>query len=294
MFDNHAHYRSLFRIRRFEETILESFSTGVFRGTTHTCIGQEANAVGVLSNITADDIVVSNHRSHGHFLAYGGDMRSLFAELMGKKTGVCGGRGGSQHLQWLNFYSNGVLGGTVPIATGMAFAEKLKRNKNIVVSFIGDGTLGQGVFYESINMAGLWKVPILIVLENNYIAQTTPIELNLAGSISLRFHAFDIPAVELDTSDLKEIVKASKEIIKDIRQNTIPQALILHTYRFGPHSKGDDTRNPEQIIQMKKSRDPIDILSRNLSKEERQKIENEVISEVETAYMLALKDPYPE
>ena len=123
-----AMYRSMLRIRRFEETVLEEFSRGRFFGTTHTYIGQEANAVGVLTNLEAGDIVVSNHRSHGHFLAYGGDMHALFAELMGKATGVSGGRGGSQHLHWQNFYSNGVLGGTAPIATGMALAEKFKGN----------------------------------------------------------------------------------------------------------------------------------------------------------------------
>ena len=145
-------YSALYRIRRFEETVLESFPKGVFFGTTHTYLGQEANAVGVIQPLEPNDIVFSNHRCHGHFLAYGGSMQALFAELMGKATGVCGGRGGSQHLHWRNFYSNGVQGGIAPVAAGMALAEKLKGSGAVTVAFLGDGTLGQGVVYETLNM----------------------------------------------------------------------------------------------------------------------------------------------
>src|SRR5512139_1698674 len=164
MIDDILLYERLYTIRRFEETLLENFPKGVFFGTTHTSLGQEANAVGVLSHLRAGDVVFSNHRGHGHFLASGGDPRSLFAELMGRSTGVCGGRGGSQHLQWGNFYSNGVQGGIIPVATGMALAEKLKGTSSLVVAFLGDGTLGEGVVYESLNMAALWKAPILYVV----------------------------------------------------------------------------------------------------------------------------------
>ena len=151
------------------------------------------------STLQPGDIVFSNHRCHGHFLAYGGDPRALFAELMGKASGVCGGRGGSQHLQWRNFYSNGVQGGIVPVATGMALAEKRKGSRAVTVAFLGDGTLGEGVVYEALNMAALWKAPILYVVENNRIAQTTPIEQAVAGSLPARFQAFGIPAHELDS-----------------------------------------------------------------------------------------------
>src|SRR5512139_1277806 len=177
MIDDILLYERLYTIRRFEETLLENFPRGVFFGTTHTSLGQEADAVGVLSHLRQEDVVFSNHRGHGHFLAAGGDPYALFAELMGKATGVCGGRGGSQHLHWENFYSNGILGGTVPQAVGMALAEKLKGSHSITVVFLGDGTLGEGVVYEALNMAALWNAPILFALENNGIAQTTPIEL---------------------------------------------------------------------------------------------------------------------
>ncbi|HEY4717698.1 MAG TPA: thiamine pyrophosphate-dependent dehydrogenase E1 component subunit alpha, partial [Anaerolineales bacterium] len=189
MRDDAGLYRQLFRIRRFEESVLDAFPTGAFYGTTHTYLGQEANAVGVLAHLNPGDLVFSNHRCHGHFIAYGGNMRALFAELMGKATGVCGGLGGSQHLHWRDFYSNGVLGSTAPVAVGASLAEKAKRSQALTVIFLGDGALGEGVVYESLNLASLWKAPILFVLENNYIAQTTPIELALAGSISARFAA---------------------------------------------------------------------------------------------------------
>ena len=290
--DNHALYRSMDRIRRFEEIVLESFSKGFFSGTTHTYLGQEANAVGVLSHLTPDDIVVSNHRCHGHFLAYGGDPRELFAELMGKPGGVCGGRGGSQHLHWKNFYSNGILGGTAPLATGMALAQKLKRSGATVFAFLGDGALGEGVVYEALNLASLWELPILYILENNHIAQTTPIELALAGSIAGRFTAFGIPAVELDSSDVLEIQAKAGELLQGIRKSGAPRALILHTCRFGPHSKGDDTRSRAEIEQIRSTRDPLILHGARLESESLQSIQREVNEEIERAFEQALAEPH--
>jgi TPP-dependent pyruvate/acetoin dehydrogenase alpha subunit len=292
--DNIRLYRSMLRIRRFEETVLENFSKGLFNGTTHTYLGQEANATGVLDHLAGGDIVVSNHRCHGHFLAYGGEPRSLFAELMGKASGVCGGRGGSQHLHWRNFYSNGVLGGTAPIAAGMALAEKLKGSRSVVVAFLGDGALGEGVLYESLNMASLWQAPILYILENNRIAQTTPTRLALAGSIPARFSAFDIPAVELDSSDVLEIWSTASELVAEVRRALKPQALILHTCRFGPHSKGDDTRPAEEIAEMRASRDPLTIHGVRLEPEARQAIEEDAGREIALSFQAALADPLPQ
>ena len=286
-------YRVLRTIRRFEETVLENFSKGVFFGTTHTCLGQEANAVGVLHHLQADDIVFSNHRGHGHFIAYGGDLRALFAEMMGKVTGVCGGRGGSQHLQWRNFYSNGIQGGIVPVATGMALAEKQKQTGALAVCFIGDGTLGEGVIYESFNLAALWHAPILYVLEDNRIAQTTPIEQTLSGEMAARFAAFGIPVVELDTSDVREISAAAETLFEEIRTHAAPRALILHTHRFGPHSKGDDTRDPKVVAHLRETRDPLKIQAGRLSPDERASIDAEVEAQVRAAFRQALDDPYP-
>ncbi len=286
-------YRALYRIRRFEETVLENFPRGVFHGTTHTYLGQEANAVGVLSHLKAEDVVFSNHRCHGHFLAYGGDPRALFAELMGRSSGVCGGRGGSQHLHWRNFYSNGIQGGIIPIAVGMALAEKRKSSGAVTVAFLGDGTLGEGVVYEALNLAALWEAPILFVLENNQIAQTTPINLAVAGEIAHRFHAFGIPTQELDTSDVLEIFSAAGVLLQEVRSQMAPRALIMHTCRFGPHSKGDDTRPQAEIERMRRQRDPLQIHGARLTQEQRASIEAEVEQQIRAAFEQALNDPFP-
>lgn len=286
-------YRQIYLIRRFEEMVLQNFPRGIFFGTTHTYLGQEANAVGVLSWLSPQDVVFSNHRCHGHFLAYGGDVRALLAELMGKSTGVCGGRGGSQHLHWRNFYSNGIQGGIVPTATGMALAEKHKDTQAVTVVFLGDGTLGEGVVYEALNMASLWGAPIVYVLENNSIAQTTPIEMNLAGEIKKRFEAFDIPVVELDTSDVEVIAVAASTVLQLARRDQRPHALILHTRRFGAHSKGDDTRSTEHIASMRRTRDPLSIQGERLDPEAKTHIETQINFLLEAALEAALADPYP-
>jgi acetoin:2,6-dichlorophenolindophenol oxidoreductase subunit alpha len=286
-------YRLLYRIRRFEETVLENFSRGVFFGTTHTYLGQEANAVGVISQLEPQDIVFSSHRCHGHFLAYSGDPHLLFAELMGKASGVCAGRGGSQHLHWRNFYSNGVQGGIVPVAVGMALAEKFKGSMALTVAFLGDGTLGEGVVYEALNMASLWQAPILFVLENNRIAQTTPVELALAGNMVERFTAFGIPACELDSSDLSQILPVASEALGNVRARQAPEALILNTARFGPHSKGDDTRPQEVLDDLRQTRDPVKIQAGQMPPADVQAIEQEVESEIAAAFQQASIDPFP-
>lgn len=284
-------YEEMLRIRRFEEKILDEFPTGVFHGTTHTYIGQEANAVGILGHIQEVDTVFSNHRCHGHFLAYGGDMRGLFAELMGKATGICGGRGGSQHIHWKNFYSNGVLGSTIPVATGVALAGRLRGNPMVTVVFMGDGALGEGVVYEALNMSSLWRAPVLFVVENNGIAQTTPIDLALSGKISDRFEAFAVPATDLATSDVDVIAEVSGEALAEVRTIREPRALVIETNRFAPHSKGDDTRSADVLEAMRSSADPLAIHTMRLTDATRVQIDARVEREVEEAFQLALNDP---
>ena len=287
--DNQEIYRKMLRIRRFEETVLDSYSSGVFFGTTHTYIGQEANAVGVLACIEEGDVVVSNHRGHGHFIAYDGPMHALAAELMGRTTGVVGGRGGSQHVMWKDFYANGILGGTIPLAVGMAYAEKARRTGQIVFSFLGDGTLGEGVVYESLNMASLWDLPVLFILENNRYAQSTPISLNLAGDISDRFEAFGITTEEADTVDVLEILALAKTAAASVRDGNRPHTLVLHTYRFAPHSKGDDERDPDEIMRYRK-RDPLLVHAERLKPQLRRQIEDEVEAEVAEIFRQAKAD----
>ena len=200
----------MFFIRRFEETLLDLFSQGKLVGTTHTYIGQEANGVGIIDHLEPErDVVFSNHRCHGHYLAFTDDAFGLLCEVMGKATGICGGKGGSQHLCKGNFYSNGVLGSIVPVATGIALAEKRKGTGAVSTVFLGDGTLGEGVTYESLNMASLWKLPVLFVVENNHYAQSTPVELELAGSIPARARRSAIETAELATTDVEEIHEAA-------------------------------------------------------------------------------------
>ena len=291
MTDALALYRSLVLIRRFEETILAEYRRGAFSGTTHTYIGQEANAVGVITNLQPDDIVVSNHRCHGHFLAYGGDPRALFGELMGRVSGVCGGRGGSQHLHWRNFYSNGILGSTLPLATGIALAEKMQGRQTVTTVFAGDGALGEGSVYEAFNFASLWGAPLLIVIENNHIAQTTPIALGLAGSIAGRLAAFGIPSREVSTSDVLEISSTAQTLIAEVRHSQRPQDLIIYSARFGPHYKSDDTRPVEMIEELRRTRDPLTIHGNRLAVNVRQAVDTEIEALVRAAFVQALSDP---
>jgi len=286
-------YETMLLIRMFEQRVLDEFPTGVFSGTTHTYLGQEADAAGVIAHLDHHDLVVSNHRCHGHFLAYGGDPRALFAEMMGRATGVCGGLGGSQHLKWKGFLSNGILGSTVPVATGMALAEQAQGSGAVTVAFLGDGALGEGVVYESLNLASLWGAPVLFVLEDNAIAQTTPVAHAVAGSMAGRFEAFGIETTELDTSDVREIHAEAGRVLTEVRATGSPRALVLHTCRFGPHSKGDDTRPADDVARMMAQRDPVAIHAGRLDPDARRMIEAEVTDRVDQAFRQSLDDPEP-
>jgi TPP-dependent pyruvate/acetoin dehydrogenase alpha subunit len=211
---------------------------------------------------------------------------------MGKATGLVGGRGGSQHIHWRNFYSNGIQGGITPVATGMALAEKVHAKNRIVLVFIGDGTLGEGILYESLNIAALWKLPILFVLEDNRFAQTTPVEKGVSGSMAGRFAAFGIPVSECDSSDVLEILSIAREKIKHVRLGKGPASLILHTYRFSAHSKGDDTRSKEELESIRKF-DPLTIHGTRLTKEGRKKEESNVRKIILDAFSRADADPFP-
>lgn len=282
----------MLRIRMFEERVLDEFTKGHLFGTTHTCIGQEANAVGVIGALRRSDIVFSNHRGHGHYLAHGGSMHALAAELMGRSTGVSGGLGGSQHLHFPGFYSNGILGGIVPCAVGMALAEKRQNSGAIVAVFLGDGTFGEGVVYESFNIAALWRVPVLFVVENNRYAQTTPLSANFSGDFCLRFKAFDIDVDELDTTDVIVIREAAESIAASVREMSGPRVLLLNTYRFSPHSKGDDVRDPAEIERYRQF-DPIVLMRARLSDGEYDATLTAVRDETAQAFSQAEMDAWP-
>ena len=282
-------YVQLLSIRLFEQSLLDLFSTGALSGTTHTCLGQETVAVGVVSAIDrARDIVFSNHRGHGHFLAYCGEVERLYLEILGKPGGVCGGRGGSQHLYYDNFYSNGVQGGIVPVATGMALAEKQKGSGAVAVVFLGDGTLGEGVVYEAFNIASLWSLPIVFVIEHNGYAQSTPSALQIAGEVAARPRAFGIATEECRSTDAGEISRHAALAIAAARSGSGPQCLICYTYRLGPHSKGDDTR-PESELRAAWSRDPLKAARAGLDEATAVAIEQRVGAEILAARTRALE-----
>lgn len=270
-----AMYEKMTLIRGFETRILELFAAGELNGTTHTYVGQEANAAAVIEHLDDQDILFSSHRCHGHYLARFGEAGALFGELMGRVNGVCGGRGGSQHLCRGNFYSNGIQGGYVPIAAGMATAEKRKASGAIAVAFIGDGTLGEGNVYEGANLASLWQAPLLLVVENNRYAQTTPIELGVAGDIAARFAAFGIPTDELESNDIAELYGVCGSAVDRVRAGSGPMVLVLHTYRLNAHSKGDDFRSKDEIESWR-ARDPLPLAAARLEPARSAEIEAQV------------------
>ena len=281
-------YKKMYKIRRFEESLLELFSENLLHGTTHTSIGQEADAVSVLNHVKEEDFVFSSHRCHGEFIAYSDDMKILMAEIMGKETGICKGRGGSQHICYKHFYTNGVQGGIVPNATGIAYAEKFKKENSdaVVVCFLGDGTLGQGVVYESFNMASLYEIPVLYIIEDNAYAMTTKTSEGVAGSIIERPKSFGIEASEITSTDVEELDAELDKAFDYVRKNRKPYCQVIHTYRLGPHSKSDDNRDPAEIAEHKR-RDPVLLQEAKLEKSDVEKVKAEVEAELKDAIAYA-------
>ncbi len=288
-------HEQMHTIRRVEETLLELFSKGLLFGTVHTCIGQEAVAVGVVNALDREqDVIWSNHRGHGHFLAYSDDVDGLIAEVMGRATGVCGGIGGTQHLHTRNFYTNGVLGGTVPCAVGAAFAEKARGAGAISTVFMGDGALGEGVVYESMNIAALWELPVLFVLEHNGYAQSTPTSLEHAGDLATRAATFGIECAQLRADDVEKVYAAAQKAVAVVRGESRPYFLVLHTDRLMPHSKGDDTRSAAELADLR-ARDPLPKLRSRLVAEDESRmaaLESQIEARLTAAVAAATAAPF--
>ncbi|MBK1878223.1 thiamine pyrophosphate-dependent dehydrogenase E1 component subunit alpha [Pelagicoccus mobilis] len=271
-------------IRSFEKELLRRYGLGQFKGTVHTCIGQEACAVGVMAGIDlSKDVVFSAHRAHGHMIAYGCPLDKLAAEVMGKPSGLCSGAGGTQHLHWKNFYTNGIQGGMAPSALGAALAEKLNNSGAIVTIFIGDGTMGQGTVYEAFNISSTLRLPILFVLENNHIAQTTPTNETHASSFCQRAAGFGIDSRSIDGNAPETVAQTVGELAKQIRISNQPAFLELDTTRLGPHSKGDDTRSRQELEEIAK-RDPIPRLEKLLPEDQVSQIQESVRTQIESAF----------
>jgi len=252
-----AHLHQAYLVRFVEEELLRLFSVGKLAGTTHTCIGQEMSAVALAESLDRQrDIIFSNHRCHGHYLAWTDDVEGLLAEVMGKSTGVCAGIGGSQHLCGTGFFSNGIQGGVVPVSAGLAFAQKLAGLGGIVAACIGDGTLGEGVVYETFNIAVKWRLPLLIVLENNLYAQSTSQSETLAGDICARAAAFGMPTFHGDTWSYDSLAREMRVAVDLVRGECTPAFVRVDTYRLAAHSKGDDNRDAHEIAAYAR-RDPV-------------------------------------
>jgi len=231
-----------FLIRSFEQSLLDLFAEGKIFGTVHTCIGQEFTGIAVAAHLQPADFIFSNHRCHGHYLARTGDVTGLMAEIMGRSTGVCSGRGGSQHICSGNFFSSGIQGGALPVAAGLALAQKQADRRSLVVAFIGDGTLGEGVLYETFNLVSKWTIPLAIVLENNRYSQSTSSSQTLAGDILRRAEAFEIPAHRGDTWHPEALAGLMGKVLGEVRDGRGPAFVCVDTYRLMAHSKGDDNR----------------------------------------------------
>ncbi len=243
--------RSLLLIRHFELALLRLFEQGAVSGTTHTCLGQEYIPVALTPLLRDDDFVFSNHRGHGHFLARHAEPYGLLAEIMGREGAVCGGVGGSQHLYHRRFLSTGVQGESLPVATGVAL--KLAGSGALACAYIGDGTWGEGAVYEALNMALLWRLPLLVVVEHNGIAQSTPTSAQLAGTIGARAAAFGVRHHRVTSTDVEEIRAGLAPLVHAVRAEPSPLVVEFVTHRIGPHSKGDDTRSPAEIQRTRES-----------------------------------------
>ena len=259
---HHRIIKQALTIRSVEEKFLTLFSEGKLNGTVHTCVGQEFSALAFAGQLQKRDFVFSNHRCHGHYIAFTNDVKGLMAELLGKASGTSGGIGSSQHLCNNNFFSNGIQGGIVPVAAGYALANKLSNNAAIGVVYIGDGTLGEGVLYETFNIISKWKIPLLVVCENNFYAQSTPQTINLAGDIRARAKAFGIKTFNGNTSAPENLLADAALAIEYVRTHTMPAFYLVDTYRLNPHSKGDDDRDPAEIEE-NRTKDYLTIFEKN-------------------------------
>ena len=249
-------------IRAFEEKAEELFMRNLVHGTMHLSVGEEAVAVGSIFALNREDYITSTHRGHGHMIAKGGDIKKMFAEFLGKDTGYCHGRGGSMHIADFslnNIGATGIVGAGIPIATGAAFAIKYMRRKEIVLCFFGDGAANEGTFYESLNMASIWNLPIIFMCENNMYAMSSPVSKFIpTPNISDRAKSFSIPGVTVDGMDVIAVYEVTKEAADRARNGGGPTLIEAKTYRYKGHSKSDKNvyRTKEEIEEWKK-KDPI-------------------------------------
>ena len=249
----------IIKIRVCELALLDLVKSNKISGTVHTCIGQELTPVVLSRHLRQSDMIFSNHRGHGHYLAATKDYYGLIAELVGKNTGCSRGMGGSQHLYNTNFLSNGIQGGMLPIAAGKAYSIKKSASGDIAVVFIGDGTFGEGIVYETLNFCAIWNLPLLVVVENNHVAQSTSTKQVCAGTIKGRAQAFDIKYLNVCGNNPYEMDSVFSDAVNYVRENSKTTILEVDSSRLMAHSKGDDNRDPK-IIEHLESVDLINLI----------------------------------
>jgi pyruvate dehydrogenase E1 component alpha subunit len=291
-------------IRTFEETVRNLYSGGTIPGLVHLCAGQEAVAVGVCSLLNKDDMIASNHRGHGHCLAKGADTGRMMAEIMGRRTGYGLGRGGTLHIFDAangNLGTTGIVGGGIPLAVGAALAAKRNGHGQVAACFFGDGALNQGLMFEVMNMAAIWKLPALFVCENNGFGEFTAIEDVTAGANPVvRGETFDIPSEMVDGMDVLALRAAAQKAIECARAGNGPSFLVCNTYRYGGHHAGDkqDYKDDEEAKAWR-LKDPIERLGRRLleaklaTEEKIAALQREVDGEVRAAVEAAKAAPFP-
>jgi pyruvate dehydrogenase E1 component alpha subunit len=300
-----AMYRTMVTIRWFETMAGEHFAAGEIPGFIHLSIGQEASAVGVCSALRKEDYVATTHRGHGHMIAKGADLKKMVAELFGKVDGYCKGKGGSMHIADFSLGilgANGVVAGGLPIIAGAGLSIKLRKTDQVAVAFFGDGASNRGPVHEAMNMAAIWKLPILFVAENNRFASTTPQSYSCSvGDLCQRAAAYDIPGVLVNGNDVVAVREAAVEAVARARRGEGPTFLENKTYRIRGHFEGDPQRyrDPAEVETWKTENDPIVRFAESLKKKRwlSQKaageIEAEVKNELNEALTFARNSPYP-
>lgn len=299
-------YRDMQMIRLFEEQVNQLYTRAVMPGLAHLYIGEEAVAVGICSALHRDDYITSTHRGHGHCLAKGASPDRMFAELLGKEAGYCKGKGGSMHIADPasgNLGANAIVGGSAGIATGAAFSARYRGTKQVAVCFFGEGALGQGLLYETMNLARLWNLPVIYVCENNMYNEYTHFSETTAGEILARPAAFGIPAESVDGQDIRAVHAVASRMVEHARQGQGPSFLLCNTYRYHGHHVGDVSREyyraKQEEQEWRAQRDPIAVLSKWMLEEklatqpQLDQIQAEAKTAIDAAVAFALQAPYP-
>lgn len=299
-------YETMVRIRKSEEEASKHFAQGKIPGFVHLYIGEEAVAVGAMANLREDDVITSTHRGHGHFIAKGGSLKEMWAELYGKKTGVCKGKGGSMHIADLRkgeLGANGIVGGGIPHAVGAGLAFKLSKSDRVAVAFFGDGASNQQNFHEGLNLASIWRLPVVFICENNlYQISLHYSKQQAIRSVAERGSAYGVPGVEVDGQDVLAVYEVVKEAVERARKGEGPTLIEAKTYRYMGHFEGDPQvyRKREEVEWWRKNKDPIELFKKKLldmgitKEEELKAIDAKVEEEVKEAVKFAEESPYPE